>query len=71
MDDSLTGRFLKSRDGTGQGFAGFFGILAFHGLQNLLGISDSAAERILQELEDEGKIKQTGEVGAGVFYKKL
>ena len=39
-------------------------------VENLLGVSDATAERYLNELEAEGKVKQTGETGRGVFYTK-
>jgi len=38
-------------------------------VEKLLGVSDATATNYLQELEDEGKIKQIGEVGRGVSYK--
>jgi len=34
----------------------------------LLGVSDSTAERYLDELEKERKIKQHGKIGRSVFY---
>jgi len=39
-------------------------------VQNLLGVSDATATRYLDELEKEGKIKQVGRTGQGVFYEK-
>ena len=40
-------------------------------VEKLLGVSDATAERYLNELEAEGKIKQMGETGRGVFYAKF
>lgn len=37
-------------------------------VEHLLEVSDATATRYLQQLENEGKIKQVGEVGKGVFY---
>lgn len=34
----------------------------------LLGFSDASATRYLEELEKEGKIRQIGESGKGVYY---
>lgn len=39
-------------------------------VQKLLGVSDATAERYLQELESDGVVKQSGEVGKSVFYLK-
>ena len=39
-------------------------------LQDLLGVSDTTIGRYLDELEKEGKIKQVGKTGIGVFYTK-
>lgn len=39
-------------------------------VQKLLGVSDATAERYLDELEDEGKLKQVGKTGQSVFYSK-
>lgn len=36
---------------------------------NRLGVSETTAERYLDELEKEGKIKQIGKTGRNVFYK--
>jgi len=38
-------------------------------VEKLLGISDSTAERYLNELEKEQKIKQIGTVGHAVYYR--
>ena len=40
-------------------------------VQNLLGVSDTTATRYLDELEKEGKIKQIGDTGRGVFYERI
>lgn len=40
-------------------------------VQKLLGVADATAERYLQELEGEGKIKQNGDTGKGVYYTKI
>ena len=37
-------------------------------VEKLLGVSDRTAGRYLDELEDEGKIKQVGTTGRGVYY---
>lgn len=37
-------------------------------VEDLLDVSDATATRYLQQLEDEGKIKQVGSAGKGVFY---
>lgn len=37
-------------------------------VEKLLDVSDSTAERYLDELEEEDKIVQHGEIGKGVFY---
>jgi len=37
-------------------------------VEQLLEISDATATRYLQQLEEEGKIKQVGRAGKGVFY---
>lgn len=39
--------------------------------QTLLGVSDSTAERYLEELEKVGKLAQVGTVGRAVTYKIL
>ena len=44
------------------------GRIANNDVQLLLGVSDSTATNYLDELEEEGKIKQEGDVGRGVFY---
>jgi len=37
----------------------------------LLEISDATATRYLDELEEEGLIKQVGKTGVSVYYKKI
>ena len=37
-------------------------------VEKLLNVSDATATNYLQELEDEGKIKQIGKTGSGVYY---
>jgi len=39
-------------------------------VQRLLGVSDKTVQRYFNELQSEGKIKQSGETGRGVFYTK-
>lgn len=39
-------------------------------IEKLLKISDATATRYLQDFEEEGKIKQVGQTGHMVFYKK-
>ena len=51
--------------------------LASHGqltnddVQKLLGVSDATATRYLEELEKEGRIRQGGREGRGVYYEKI
>ncbi|MCG2694538.1 winged helix-turn-helix domain-containing protein [Candidatus Parcubacteria bacterium] len=40
-------------------------------VEKLLGVSDSTAERYLNELEKEQKIKQIGTVGHAVYYRLI
>ncbi|MBT3413180.1 MAG: winged helix-turn-helix transcriptional regulator [Candidatus Jacksonbacteria bacterium] len=40
-------------------------------IEELLGVSDSTATRILDALEKEGKIVQDGHTGRGVVYRKV
>jgi len=40
-------------------------------VEKLVNVSDSTAERYLNELEKEGKIKQIGAIGQGVFYRLI
>jgi len=40
-------------------------------IEELLGVSDATATRYLQELENEGKIKQVGTTGKSVYYEKI
>jgi len=44
------------------------GRIANNDVQILLGVSDATATNYLEELEKEGKIKQRGKTGRGVFY---
>ena len=37
-------------------------------VEKLLGVSDASATNYLQELENEGRIKQIGKTGSGVYY---
>ena len=39
-------------------------------VEKLLSVSDATATNYLQELEDEGKIRQQGAIGKWVFYIK-
>ena len=40
-------------------------------VEKLLGISDATATRYFEELEQEGKVRQIGDTGAGVYYEKI
>lgn len=40
-------------------------------VEKMAGVSDSTAERYLNELEKEGKIRQIGATGQGVFYRLI
>lgn len=40
-------------------------------IQDLLNVSDASAERYLDELEKEGKLKQVGNIGQAVFYEVI
>lgn len=40
-------------------------------VEQLLGVSDATAERYLQELEKEGRVRQVGKTGQGVRYEKI
>jgi Fic family protein len=40
-------------------------------VEQMLSISNSTAERYLQELETEGKIRQVGNTGRNVYYEKI
>jgi len=44
------------------------GRIANNDVQLLLNVSDATATNYLEELEKEGKIKQHGKIGRGVFY---
>lgn len=39
-------------------------------IQEFLAVSDATAERYLQDLEKQGKIKQSGKTGKYVYYQK-
>ncbi|MEK7200697.1 MAG: DUF977 family protein [Patescibacteria group bacterium] len=47
------------------------GKLTNNHIEMMLGISDATAERYLNELEKEGKVRQVGGTGSGVFYEKI
>lgn len=40
-------------------------------LQHLLKVSDTTIGRYLQELEEQGKIRQVGKTGKAVYYEKI
>lgn len=40
-------------------------------VERVAGVSDSTATRYLQQLEDEGKIKQVGKTGKHTYYEKI
>lgn len=40
-------------------------------IEQLLGISDATATRYLEELEEQGKIRQVGGTGTGVYYERV
>jgi len=40
-------------------------------VEKLVGVSDATAERYLDELEKEGKIRQVGKTGVSVYYEKI
>ena len=40
-------------------------------VEKLVGVSDTTAERYLDELEKEGKIRQVGKTGRSVYYEKI
>ena len=40
-------------------------------VEMLLGISDATATRYLDELEKEGKVRQVGKTGSGVYYERI
>ncbi len=39
-------------------------------IEQLLGISDATATRYLEELEQEGRVRQVGKTGKAVYYEK-
>jgi len=40
-------------------------------VEKMLGVSNATAERYLDELEAEGKIKQVGKTGRSVYYERI
>ena len=40
-------------------------------VEKMLGISDATAERYLQELEKQGRVRQVGKTGKYVYYDKI
>lgn len=40
-------------------------------VEQMLGVSDSSVGRYLEELEKSGKLRQVGNTGRGVIYKKV
>lgn len=44
--------------------------IANNDVEKLLGVSNATAERYLNELEQKGVLKQVGNIGQGVYYKK-
>jgi len=46
------------------------GRVANNDVEKLVGVSDTTAERYLDELEKEGKIRQVGKTGRFVYYEK-
>lgn len=40
-------------------------------IEALLGVSDATATRYLDELEEEGRIRQIGKTGRHVYYEKI
>jgi len=61
----------KRKENLGQiiGFLANRGQIANDDVQKLLGVSNATAERYLNELEQQEKIEQVGEIGPGVFYR--
>lgn len=47
------------------------GKLTNNHIEKMIGISDATAERYMNELEKEGRVKQVGDTGAGVYYERL
>jgi Fic family protein len=61
----------KERDNRKAQILGLFDVgdrVVNNDVEALLGVSDATATRYLQELEDEGKIKQIGTEGTAVYY---
>jgi len=40
-------------------------------IEMMLGIPESTVTRYMDELEEENKVKQVGDIGSGVFYEKV
>jgi len=51
--------------------AGMRGRITNDEIEKLLGVSNATAERYLNELEKEGKLKQVGSTGKSVYYEKI
>jgi len=51
--------------------AGMRGRITNDEVEKLLGVSNATAERYLNELEKEGKLKQVGNTGKSVYYEKI
>ncbi len=47
------------------------GPLTNNHVEQMLGISDATAERYLEELEKQGKVRQVGKTGQAVYYEKV
>jgi Fic family protein len=47
------------------------GSLTNNQIEKMLGIPESTATRYMDELEKEGKVKQVGDTGTGVYYERL
>jgi len=47
------------------------GKLTNNHVEMMLGISDATVTRYLEELEQEGKVRQVGDTGADVYYEGL
>jgi predicted HTH transcriptional regulator len=45
-----------------------YGKIQNNDVEKLAGVSNATAERYLDELENEGKLTQHGDIGQGVFY---
>ena len=47
------------------------GKIANNDVERIAEVSDSTATRYLQQLEDEGKIRQVGKTGKHTYYEKI